>query len=104
MPNANGKAPGSPETSIGWRVSVYWPSLDKTFTGIVLSYDPTNETHTVRWDDAPEDQSGLTEVDLSEGEVTWTESPNVAPTPPGVEPLEELEARLTVGTIKWCCV
>ena len=104
MPNANGKAPGSPETSIGWRVSVYWPSLDKTFTGIVLSYDSTNETHTVRWDDAPEDQSGLTEVDLSEGEVAWTESPNVAPTPPGVEPLEELEARLTVGTIKWCCV
>jgi len=87
----------------------------------VFDYEPSKKTHTVRWEEAAKNDGGMTEVDLSQGEVTWLSPPepgwDATPSPadtagderarshhsPPIETLEEVEKRIGVGTIKWIC-
>lgn len=108
-----------PAEAKGWRLRLYWPALDRSFAGRVFDYDPRKKTHTVRWEQAAKNDGGMTEVDLSEGEVTWLSPPepgwDAAPSAiadgdkrarshsPPMETLEEVEKRIGVGTIKWIC-
>jgi len=71
----NADGPKSPEESIGWYLSLYWPAMDKEFKGIVQKYDHDSKHHTVKWDNAPKGSDGVTEVDLTEGELTWLKAP-----------------------------
>lgn len=71
-------APASPLESVGWYLSLYWPAMQKEFKGIVQRYDADSKHHTVRWDNAPRGSDGVTEVDLSEGELTWLKPPEKA--------------------------
>lgn len=110
-----------PAEAKGWRLRLYWPALDRSFTGRVFDYDPRKKTYTVRWKEAAENDGGMTEVDLSQGEVTWLSPPepgwDAAPSAiadgdgdkrarshsPAIETLDEVEKRIGVGTIKWIC-
>ena len=54
---------------------MYWPAMRKQFKGIVQKYDADSNHHTVKWDNAPKGSDGVTEVDLTEGELTWLAPP-----------------------------
>ena len=56
-------------------MSLYWPAMDKEFKGVVQKYDHDSKHHTVKWDNAPKGSDGVTEVDLTEGELTWLKAP-----------------------------
>ena len=115
----NADGPKSPEESIGWYLSLYWPAMDKEFKGIVQKYDHDSKHHTVKWDNAPKGSDGVTEVDLTEGELTWLKAPEKpakkakAAAKPAAgskkrggkvrvidESMEELEARFSGKTTK----
>jgi hypothetical protein len=56
-------------------LSLYWPAMQKEFKGVVQKYDEESKHHTVKWDNAPKGSDGVTEVDLTEGELTWLKAP-----------------------------
>lgn len=110
----SGLQPPSPADSIGWYLSLYWPAMKKQFKGIVQKYDSDSNHHTVKWDNAPKGSDGVTEVDLTEGELTWLAPPakvkksrrasaeakaSMAKGKPG-ETMKELELRFTGKTTK----
>ena len=111
--------PASAEDSIGWYLSLYWPAMNKEFKGVVQKYDHDSKHHTVKWDNAPKGSDGVTEVDLTEGELTWLKAPEkpvkkaakgkpaAAKSKPksfkeydALETMEDLEARFTGKTTK----
>lgn len=111
--------PASAEDSIGWYLSLYWPAMNKEFKGVVQKYDHDSKHHTVKWDNAPKGSDGVTEVDLTEGELTWLKAPEKpakkakAAAKPAAgskkkggkvrvidESMEELEARFSGKTTK----
>lgn len=111
-------APKTHAQSVGWRLRVYWPPIGKEFKGVVQDYNSRTGHHTVLWDNAPGDQTGVTEVNLNEGQVEWLSPPASATTgmgsnkrhkaelskePARLETVEEVEARLGKGTIKGIC-
>jgi len=49
--------------------------MSKEFKGLVQKYDDESKHHTVKWDNAPKGSDGVTEVDLTEGELTWLRPP-----------------------------
>ena len=88
--------------------------MKKQFKGIVQKYDSDSNHHTVKWDNAPKGSDGVTEVDLTEGELTWLAPPakvkksrrasaegkaSMAKGKPG-ETMKELEHRFTGKTTK----
>ena len=110
------KQPASHAEAVGWRLKIFWPALGKTFGGVVLAFDALSGNHTVRWDETDDGRVGLTEVNLAEGAVTWTASPdgvavggkrstptNKKPKVPSTETLEEVEKRVGKNTIKGIC-
>lgn len=122
---ADGHPAPDPTKAKGWRLKLYWPALDKSFTGLVFDYDAKKKTYTVQWDEGAKGTdggaSGMTEVDLTQGRVTWLSPPEPgwdAPAgpsareppsnpdgseQPAIETLEVVEKRIGVGTIKWIC-
>ena len=56
-------------------MKLFWPAIGKDFSGVVLGYDAPSKNHTVRWDNAPGGSSGVTEVCIDEGVVTWLAPP-----------------------------
>ena len=99
---------------------VFWPPIGKEFTGEIVAYSAENQLHTVRWDDAPQDERGLTKVNLQEGIVTYLSPPGQKEKGGGVpskkrikpsasaagskdETLEQVEQRLDRSTIKGIC-
>ena len=81
-----------------------------------MAFDALSGNHTVRWDETDDGRVGLTEVNLAEGAVTWTASPdgvavggkrstptNKKPKVPSTETLEEVEKRVGKNTIKGIC-
>lgn len=113
---AKAKQPASHAQAVGWRLKIFWPPIGKSFSGVVLAFDPLSGNHTVRWDETVDGQTGLTEVNLAEGIVTWTASPdgvaaggkrstptNKKPKAPSSETLEQVEKRIGKNTIKGIC-
>ena len=77
---AHANGPSGPAQSIGWYLSLYWPAMQKEFKGVVQKYDEESKHHTVKWDNAPKGSDGVTEVDLTEGELTWLKAPKTTTT------------------------
>ena len=110
------KQPASHAEAVGWRLKIFGPpsvrlsaasSWRSTHSAATTPSDGTRRTT---------DGTGLTEVNLAEGAVTWTVSPdgvavggkrstptNKKPKVPSTETLEEVEKRVGKNTIKGIC-